>query len=183
MTSDRIYTTVREDRGWYFVEYYPANKLIQYSVLNLVVTVENIDKNKIIEAMETELKEWLLRYPVPLLVYAWDNAEHLYKFDELNKPSPLMGFVNEEGKVSSYWRTGKDKTIPDARFDQEYLDNLFSSIEYTTAAEYDVDRIKRRRQIKLGYVIIVVLLSIMFFSFTNVFVLNDWFCPQIYLFD
>jgi hypothetical protein len=40
MTSDRIYATVKEDRGWYFVEYYPANKLIQYSVLNLVVTVE-----------------------------------------------------------------------------------------------------------------------------------------------
>jgi hypothetical protein len=132
--------------------------------------------------METELKEWLIRYPAPLTVYAWDNAEHLYKFDELNKPSFLMGFVNEAGEMSLYWKTGTDKTIPDARFDQEYLDNLFSSLKYTTVAEYDVDRKKRRRQIKLGYVIIVALPFISFFAYECFLYFNDLFALVAFIY-
>jgi hypothetical protein len=169
MATDRTYKTIKVDRGWYFVEYYPATNLSQCAILNLVITIEDADKISIIEAMEKELREWLLRYPVLLLVSAWDNAERLYKFEELNKTSHLTGFIDEAGKVFSSWSPDKNKIAPVASLSQEYLDNLYSNIEYTTDAEYDADRKKRRQQIKLGYILIVVLPFIWGFVYESFF--------------
>ena len=84
MDVDRSYKPVKESRGWYFVEYYPANKYSRIAVLNLVVTTEPANKNDIINVMEKELRDWIRKYPVPLLVYAYDEKEDRYNFNEIN---------------------------------------------------------------------------------------------------
>lgn len=68
MSEDRKYMPIKENRGWYFVEYHPPVGDFKFASLHLVITIEDPIKVNICNAMEKELSDWLDRYPVPLFV-------------------------------------------------------------------------------------------------------------------
>ena len=80
MTTDRKYISIKEKRGWYFVEYNPPANGSKLAHLFLVITIENARDIDVANAMETELKEWLNRYPVPLFVSAFDDKDDLLTY-------------------------------------------------------------------------------------------------------
>ena len=151
MSTDRKYIPLQEIRGWYFVEYHPPVSDYKFSNLSLVVTIDNAHEKDVVDAMEKELKYWLNRYPIPLFVSAFDNSGSL-----LHSPSKirgcdhLTGFFDTNGKICLFWRLLKDKEIPNIALNKDYVDNLFSNLDYKTTAELNAEREKRRREIKLG---------------------------------
>ncbi len=156
MSTNRKYVTVKESRGWYFIEYHPPVSNFKFANLHLVITIENAREIDVVDAMEKELNDWLNRYPIPLFVSAFDNKGDLYNLSNIKDCNHLTGFFNQDGKIFSYWRLLKDEEIPDVVLHQEYIDNLYSDIAFKTYAELDIDRRKRRQQIKIGWLVFFI---------------------------
>lgn len=182
MDIERYYKPIQEDRDWYYVEYYPAKKGSKFAVLNLTVVLENIDKKRIVQAMEMEAKDWLDRYSIPLFISAWDNKEDQYNFDEFNILKNLIAFYDEDRKIVLYWRLVPNEKIPDMTLDQEYLDNLYSNIEYTLSTEHKILLEKKRRQIEQGWILIVLLPLIFYFMYECVVYFNKFFSLLAFLY-
>jgi len=160
VSTGRKYTPMKESRGWYLVEYHPPLRDSKTATLSLVITVEHAPEVDIVNAMEKELRDWLNRYPVPLLVFAFDNMGDLCSLGTLQKYGYLTGFFDQDAKIRSYWGPLEDKEIPDVALNRKYVDQLYSAFDYKTYAELDVDRQRRRRGIKIGYVVLVAWLVV-----------------------
>jgi uncharacterized protein YeaC (DUF1315 family) len=154
MNFGRIYNSIKEHRGWYFVEYYPPFTE-KYSRLNLVI-LEDRSKLKIVNAMEEELILWLQRFPVPLFVSAFDNTGALLDLHEIRPINHLIGFLEQNGNVSMHWRLLKNQEIPDIALKKDYLYRLFSNVPYTTVVDQNKVKQMKRRQIKAGWIIVFI---------------------------
>ena len=124
MITERSYKPIKEDRGWYFVEYHPPGSF-KFANLYLTIIIENTVKNDIIAAMEKEAKVWLNLYPVPLLVSSFDNMGTPFDFREIKEQNSLMGFFDNEKEIRLYWKPLKDEEIPNTALDKEYMDSLY----------------------------------------------------------
>jgi len=169
MSAERKYEAIKESKGWYFIEYHPPNTGAKYANLQLVITIENAAKIDIMYAMEKELKDWLNRYPIPLFISVFDNKGHLYDFEETEKHKYLFGYFNGDGNIGLYQRLLENEEIPDIALNQKYVDDLYSNLSFTTNAELDMDRRKRRRQIETGWFIFFIWLAVIPFV-TEIFI-------------
>jgi hypothetical protein len=151
MNADRKYIPIKEDRGWYFVEYHPPVSDFKFASLHLIIAIENPQETDIVNAMENELKDWLGRYQVPLFVSSFDNKGDLYHLSKKKGCDHLTGFFDQDKKICLYWRLLKDEEIPDIALNREYLDDLYSNFTFKTYTELDAERQKRRRQIGFGW--------------------------------
>ncbi len=183
MSTDRKYMPVKESRGWYFIEYHPPVIDFKFASLNLVITIENAREIDVVNAMEKELKHWLNRYPVPLFVSAFDNSGEVYNLSKIKDCNHLMGFLNQDGEICLYWRLLKDEEIPEVVLDREYVNNLYSDISFKTYAELDIDRQKRRRKIKLGWLVFFVWLVMvpLFIEILGYF--NNWLSSIVLIYS
>ena len=160
MNTGKFYKSIKEDRGWYFVEYTPAIAK-NYAGLTLTIMTEKAKKINITQAMEKELKNWLLRYKVPLLVSAWDIEDNQYSFDELNKTKNLVGFFDDKGKIYMSWKTNANKP-PDAALEKEYLDSVYSNVDAVSVVQHAENRKIKNKQIERGATIFFILAFIAF---------------------
>ena len=88
---NRKYDPKKERRDWYFVEYHPPSGG-KFANLYLTVLGGDVLKKDIITAMEMEAVIWLKLYPIPLMVFSFDNKGRLYKFDRLKANDGLVVF-------------------------------------------------------------------------------------------
>ena len=183
MKTGRKYEPVRETRHWYYIEYLPPAIGNKYACLNLTIT-EDRPKNEVINAMEKELELWLTRYPVPIFATAWDDKENIYDFSEIKPKNHLIGFFASDSKLRQYWESVKEEEVPDLTLDQEYLDNLYSDLNFKTHAEIDAEWQKRRKEITRGRFLIstiwfvVIPIIVLVFEFSN-----EWLSAFILLFS
>ena len=111
MAPDDIrFESIKEDRGWYFVEYSPPMPNYRFSVLQISV-IEPHDPVAVAAAMESEAKAWLARYFVPLMATAFSAdgsvlslrgtrpIDNLMAWLKLPEPQPILRWelvANEE---------------------------------------------------------------------------------------
>jgi hypothetical protein len=155
MRTARRYETVRESRGWYYVEYRPPTGGNKFAGLNLIIT-EDRAKDEIVGAMEAELKLWLRRYPVPIYATAWDDKEDIYDFSGLKPNNHLIGFFDSDKTLRLHWESVKPEAIPDTALDQEYTDNLYFDLDFKTYAELEAESQKTIKGIKRGHFLMVI---------------------------
>lgn len=151
MNSERKYKPIKESRGWYFVEYRPPESGSKYAILNLVI-MENATKSEVANTMENELKIWLAKYPIPILVSAFDNKDDIYNLSETKQSNHLIGF-EQDNKLFLHWKSIDYEKIPNIALNKEYVDMLFSDLSYKTYDELDNERKKRQKNIKSGWFI------------------------------
>lgn len=182
MKTGRKYEPVRETRGWYYVEYLPPAVGNKYASLNLIIT-ENRPKDEVVNAMEKELELWLTRYPVPVFATAWDDKENIYDLSGIKPKNHLVGFFAPDNKLRLYWESVPEEEIPDRTLDQQYLDNLYSDLDFKTYAEIDAEWQKRRKGITRGRFLlflwfVVIPIIVLIFEFSN-----DWLSAFIFLYS
>jgi hypothetical protein len=150
MNTGKKYLPVKEIRDWYFVEYSPPVSDYKFANLQLVMTSEKIPDTDIVNAMEKELKYWLHRFPVPLMVSTFDNTGSLYSLKAVKGCNHLIGFYDHNQKICLYWQLLKDDQIPNVALNKEYIDNIYAGLDYETYAELDAKRRKKINAIKRG---------------------------------
>jgi hypothetical protein len=159
MDNNRKYEPIKENRGWYFVEYNPPRNGERFAGLQLVI-IESASQNKIADAMEQELKNWLKRYPIPIMVSSFDNKGDLYSLGKARTCDHLIGFFNKDNQIRLQWKLLKDEVIPDTALNREYVDRLYSGLVYKTHTDLALQQRKKRRQIKAGWFIFFIWLVV-----------------------
>lgn len=157
MTVEKVFfDSVKEDRGWYFVEYSPPIPSYRFATLNLVVP-EDSDGTQVARAMEDELTRWLKRYPIPLMVSAFDGKGDLYNLTEVRSCGHLIGYSDGSNQeIRHFWRLLKDSEIPDDALDSSYLKEIYSNIGYKTSDDLQRESKKRVRDLRIGWIIVFI---------------------------
>ena len=79
MSREPLYfDAIKEDRGSYFIEYQTPVANNPFATLN-VVYPGAFELNQVADSMRTEMVHWLARYPVPVIVSAFDVAENIIR--------------------------------------------------------------------------------------------------------
>ena len=69
------FDAIKQSRSSYFVEYRPPISDGPISTLSIVYP-ESFELNSVAETMKVEAAYWLARYPVPIMIWAYDSAEN-----------------------------------------------------------------------------------------------------------
>jgi len=141
---------VKKDRGDYFVEYSPPSPLYRFANLALIFPNE-IDSGSVANAMEKEVKDWIKKYPIPVMASSFDNKGDLYHLKNIRNSDFLIGYFDKSNEeIRIFWKTLQDTEIPDDALDIMYLKTVYSDIPFTTSQELQRKRNKKIKQIRTG---------------------------------
>jgi hypothetical protein len=161
MPSDKIFfDSIKQDRGWYFVEYKPPHPTNRFAMLSIVVP-EPTTTPAVAAAMERELTLWLQRYPVPLMVFAFDAEGGLYRLEGTRPSDHLMGYLDgTTGKPCMFWQPLSDKEIPGEVPSLESLLRIYTDVPYKTSAQLQHEAEVHARQIRIGRWIVLAWVAV-----------------------
>jgi hypothetical protein len=135
----------KQHRGWYLVEYDPPFEGARFATVNLVILEVGAEKNKIIEAMETEARTWLERYKIPVMVSAFDDKDDLIHLDPV-KPSHHLMAIKAETTQKILWREIKDAELPDDALDRVKLTKIYHDIDFKVWTTEDRNRVENQHR-------------------------------------
>lgn len=130
--SELHFDSMKESRGWYFVEYSPPIAGNPFALVQLTILSEldAADSGRIAAAMEQELSRWLEKYGVSVMISAFDAKGDLIS---LKPSSHLMGRKNELGQVDKIWGLLESKELPPLSSD--ILQAIYHDIPFRTIEE------------------------------------------------
>lgn len=155
------FESIKEHRGLYFVEYHPPIAKNQFATLNLVFL--NNPPNDFFTYMENELRHWLSRYPVPIMVWAWDTKEQM-----LNAPGHgdcLVGWIDQNTlEIFHSWNITDLTTFLITAPPQPDWRTIYKDIAYKTARQIkdtaSSNIAVQRRQIRILKIILCLWLAV-----------------------
>ena len=134
-SDDILFSKVKEDRGWYFVEYTPPMLNYRFSVLQMSI-IELADLETIAITLETEAKDWLSRYPVPLMATVFSIDESVLPLANVRQINHLMAWVDSVNQTPVFkWELVGDENLPDVALDRENLKKVFSTFPSKSGLE------------------------------------------------
>lgn len=149
MASDEIFFgSLKENRGWYFVEYPPPRPNFRYSTLQLTV-VEPRETADVVVAMESEAREWLRRYPIPLMATAFSADDSVFSLQGIRSTNHLMAWA--ESKSQDFilrWDLLTSDALPAIALDRKWLRAAMRHVPHKTGSEIQrevADRVALQR--------------------------------------
>jgi len=132
MSAPNVYRDkIKEGRADYFVTYQPADCRFPFATLDLVFPASRVNGASVVQSMEQELDIWLKRYPVPVMVSAFDAKEDLIPVHGTSGESHLMGYCDlRTGQTVRRWRLLKDNELPPEQADAEYLQVVYRDVGF-----------------------------------------------------
>lgn len=122
---------LKEHRGEYYVIYYPADVRMPFANIQVVFPHDGFDAQAVARAMEQELDGWLKRYPVPVMVSAFNAKEDVIRLSDESDKSHLMGYIDSlTGKTIRRWGLFQDKELPSEQMDSGYLERVYEGIPF-----------------------------------------------------
>jgi len=174
MKEKLYFSTIKEGRGSYFVEYRPPISGFPFSSLNLVYPSE-VPTASVAENMEIEAKYWLSRYPVPLMVFAFDSVGDSVSISGARECDFLTAFYKPgTAEVETHWKHLKDEEIPKDALNQELFKKIFSAVPFKTPSELQSESLKRLRSRKIGWYVVFLWAAVA----PAAFIILEFFGPK-----
>ena len=85
--------------------------------------------------MEVEAKEWIERYPVPVMVSASDDKDDVIHVGESIEDSHFTAWRTPDGQIEEHWRPLKDSELPSDALSIDYLLTVYEDVLYQTREE------------------------------------------------
>jgi len=127
---------IKEHRGSYFVIYKPADVSTSLALVSIVFPETSVEITEVRRAMEQELRHWLNRFAVPVMVSAFDAKDSLIHFSEGPYESHLMGYIDPHtGGLVQRWGLFKNNELPIEQMDAEYLKRVYESVPFRLQEE------------------------------------------------
>lgn len=156
MAGKLYFQSKKEKREGYFVKYEPPVSRVPLAMLSLTF-VQPIAPERVAELMEREISVWLARYPLPLLVFAFDESGSMILLESVRPADCLIGFLNENGEIGSRWQKDVTDEFIQQKGDRYERAEVYADIPFRTQLELDQEIQESnkvtRRQIKLLRVI------------------------------
>lgn len=170
--DDIFWEKIKESRGHYFVEYLPPRASTPFAALSLVFP-NDLERTAVADAMEAELRYWLGRFPVPLMVSSFDGKENVIHLDGVRPCDHLIGFVKEsdQGIVSS-WRLMTEDELPKKQVERAYLERVYADLTFKTGEQISRDADRDRHFHRIGWFmlfawLVVIPAIVAFLGWTN----------------
>ncbi|TAJ08485.1 MAG: hypothetical protein EPO61_10330 [Nitrospirae bacterium] len=152
-----FFQPVKEDRGWYFVEYRPPISGYQFATLQLVILEKAKRLEEIAASMEAELVIWLERYPIPIMASAFDDSGDLVRLEKNQGCNHVIGYIDEQKhKVVHEWRLLTNEELPRDALDTSYLRKIYSQIPFKTKQQLREEAQQKAKHLRLGWWIVFV---------------------------
>lgn len=150
---------IKEHRGKYYVEYNPAIWCSPIAVVNLTFPESVVDVESVRQAMERELEYWLNKYPVPVMVTAWDAKEDMIHVSA-NDESSLFGYANRQTRqLKKLWGVPRNSELPEDQMNEKHFSLVYDGLPYRSQADTQQkalrDAIARGRIIRLIVLLVV----------------------------
>lgn len=156
-TDQLLFEATKEDRGWYFVEYRPPISGYQFATLQLVVLEKARTPEEIAASMEAELVIWLERYPIPIMVSAFDDTGGVIALDRHRPCSHVIGYIDRQThKVVREWRLLTNDELPKDALDASYLRKIYSSVPFKTKLQLRRQAQEKGKRLWLGWWIVFI---------------------------
>jgi hypothetical protein len=157
MTSDDIvWDKIKEKRDDCFVEYQPPRTYVPFASLQLVFPGA-VDTAFVAKAMEDELKRWLSRFPVPVMVSAFDATEALIALTGVRPCNHLMDYVGaDDREIRYYWRLLAEAELPKNQTETLYLSKVYSGMPFKLGEDVRRNANAYARSIRIGWWIVFV---------------------------
>lgn len=145
--SELHFDSLKESRGWYFVEYAPPTAGSPFALVQLIILSDSdaADSGRIATAMEQELSRWLERYGVPVMVSSFDAKGDLIT---LKPSSHVMGRKNELGEVDKILGLFESKNLP--TLSSATLRAIYHDIPFRTSEEIHASADSSLKRTRLG---------------------------------
>lgn len=154
-TDQLFFGATKEDRGWYFVEYRPPISGYQFSTLQIVVLETIRTAEDIAATMEAELVIWLERYPIPIMVTAFDDAGSVIDLRAHRPCNNLIGFIDSKTKkVVREWRLLTNDELPKDALDISFLRKIYKGIPFKTKQQLRKAALMNSKRLRLGWWIV-----------------------------
>lgn len=152
-----FFHSTKEDRGWYFVEYRPPITGYQFATLQLVILEKGKGPEEIAVSMEAELVIWLERYPIPIMVSAFDDSGDVVRLEKSRGCNYLIGYIDgQTHKVVREWRLLTKEELPRDALDTSYLQKIYSQIPFKTKQQLREEAQQKAKHLRLGWWVVFV---------------------------
>lgn len=159
--------SVKEKRTNYIAEYKPADSNSFLAYLCVTYKDRNLDSQSIKQNIESEFSYWINKYPVPLMVTAFDYKGDMLQIND-SFESSLIGFKDiNTNTIVKHWKTLKDKEFPEIQKTIEYQHRIYANLPHEefdpiVARENFVKKMKSQKRvvISIGLFIILYPLSV-----------------------
>lgn len=161
--KDYLYfDSIKERRGSYFVEYGPPVANSKFATLNLIF-LEPLSWENVSQYLDKEIRFWIGRYPVPLMVWAYDDSEHNLRPTDSNS-SCLCAWVSpENGEIEQSWDIEDLTNFLDQSPARPDWRTIYPDIPFKTDLEVKTESRQRAsaqaRQVKLLKLFLILWLS------------------------
>jgi hypothetical protein len=157
MAPDDIrFESLKEDRDWYFVEYSPPMANYRFSLLLLSV-VESRDAQAVATAMESEVGEWLGRYPVPVMAIAFSSDGSVLSLKGVRPIDHLIAWLDPaQSHPVLRWELVENDSLPDVALNQEFLKDIFANVPSKTGRDIQEEVVKHIAAQKVGWWLVFV---------------------------
>jgi hypothetical protein len=152
MAPDEVrFGSLKEDRGWYYVEYSPPIANYRFSVLKLSV-VDTRDKEAVAAALESEAKHWLRRYAVPLMATAFSAEGSVLSLEGARPINHIMAWL-DSGRPAPIlrWALVENEVLPNTALNRRLLEAIFTDIPYKTGREIQAEAAKQAAALRVGW--------------------------------
>lgn len=157
MAPDEIrFGSVKEDRGWYYVEYSPPIANYRFSMLQLsIVDARGIEA--VVAAMESEARDWLRRYPVPLMATAFSADGGVLSLTVVRPINHLMAWLEPGSREPVLrWELVENDVLPDIALNRDALEDIFTDVPYRTGREIQAEIAERAVSKRVGWWMVFV---------------------------
>jgi|SRR5690625_4674635 len=93
MTQWISFDEIKENRDGYFIRYIPASGRLRFASLQLIFTEEK-ELQIIKRLMILEAKQWIARYPIPLMVTSSDIKDDVIYVNGTSHESHLIAWYD-----------------------------------------------------------------------------------------
>jgi len=158
MTIKYRFEKIEEARKNYYVSYTPPIADINFASLHVVFSDNPPDEPFIRKIMESELKYWIDRYPVPLMVTSFDTNDNSLISGDYYEAS-LVGWIdrNQNAIITSWKCRDLDEAIKQFPTEKEWPE-IYTDIPYETAKEIEEKNAAARKELVKGVRILKVML-------------------------
>lgn len=124
----RYFETIKELRNGYYVEYSPQQPI---SILSLTF-VSDVSLEEVSRLMEMELETFWQKYPVNIMVFAFDQNEDGIDVSSIVGCNYLLGIPSEEN-LTKVWGTVENDQLKN--FSEEIFTTIHNDVKYRTQEE------------------------------------------------
>jgi len=174
------FSTVKEHRDWYFVEYYPPRGADWLASLNVVV-LGAVEEERVAHAMEAEARRWVARYPGPLMVSAFAEVGDLISLDGVRDCDHLMAYPDaDSGELHVEWRLIPDAEVPGKLMTDDERLRVYADVPhtYTSAAAREREFREFARSVRTGRRLVTVWLIIWLAAIPAGWAILQWAGPK-----